>query len=706
MKDDSEKIADVSRRSLLSGSAAVAGLGALGGTTAFMASPRIAHAAKGNAEVAPGDLDEYYGFWSGGQSGEVRILGIPSMRELMRIPVFNRCSATGWGQTDESIKILTENMLPKEKEFWKDKGGFPLNGDTHHPHMSFTNGTYDGRYIWVNDKANTRIARIRCDIMKVDKIISIPNAADIHGMRPQKYPKTKYIFANGEHRVPLPNDGSVLDDPSKYHAVFSAVDGEKMKVAWPLGISKNFGDLKALQDVTLTLNRGECLALVGHNGAGKSTLIKILLGLISPTRGMVHVMGADVQKRHFKKSRQHIGFLPEQILFQKNMTGREVLLFYAKLKDAPQAQVNELFEKFELEAAADYRISTYSKGMRQKLGLAQALLGEPEFLILDEPTSGLDPMARQKIYHILGEEKQKGTSILISSHVLTEIDDRVDRAVILNSGRVVGDGTMAGLTQQLAVHSKIVIEATPEACDQIKTVFAHDLNVQRTTQRHLVIHCEQARKIPILNSIYALGIQLNDIRITDPSLEEIFGAYMHMDRRGKSLIVIISMIFGFSLSACQENLEVLPEPLALTNETVGTYCGMLLAEHSGPKAQVFEKHRSKPQWFSSVKDAITYLTLPGEAQDAVVTYVHDMGKAESWEKPQNVGIWIDIQEAFFVVGSRKPGGMGMPEFVPFSELEPAENFADQYGGRVVRLGEITNEDLDLAHMPPVALTRE
>jgi len=243
MTEDAEKIADVSRRSLLGGSAAIAGLGALSGT-AVLTSPKVVHAA-GKSEVAPGDLDEYYGIWSGGQSGEVRILGLPSMRELMRIPVFNRCSATGWGQTNESVKIITENMLPKEKEFWKDKGGFPLNGDTHHPHMSFTNGTYDGRYVWVNDKANTRIARIRCDIMKVDKIISIPNAADIHGMRPQKFPKTKYIFANGEHRVPLPNDGSVLDDPSKYHAVFTAVDGEEMKVAWQVIVDGNLDNCEA-----------------------------------------------------------------------------------------------------------------------------------------------------------------------------------------------------------------------------------------------------------------------------------------------------------------------------------------------------------------------------------------------------------------------------------------------------------------------------
>jgi nitrous-oxide reductase len=231
--------------------AALAGLAGAGGIAGLaggrVLGSRPVRAQEGNSvEVAPGDLDEYYVFFSSGQTGEVRVIGMPSMRELVRIPVFNYCGATGWGLTNESRKILTEGLLPETREFLASRGGAYMNGDLHHPHVTFTDGTYDGRYLVVNDKANTRVARIRLDVMKCDKIIELPNQYTVHGMRLQKAPRTGYIFANGEYGVPLPNDGKTnINNPAEYWCLFSGIDVDTMEVRWQVMVDGNLDNVDA-----------------------------------------------------------------------------------------------------------------------------------------------------------------------------------------------------------------------------------------------------------------------------------------------------------------------------------------------------------------------------------------------------------------------------------------------------------------------------
>ncbi|RON37992.1 nitrous-oxide reductase [Pseudomonas brassicacearum] len=241
---ESKKVAEVpeptglSRRGFLGTSAVtgavLAGATAIGGAV-FTRETWAAAAkdAQSKTHVGPGELDQYYGFWSGGHQGEVRIMGIPSMRELLRVPVFNVDSATGWGLTNESKRIMG------------DSAHFQ-NGDCHHPHLSMTDGKYDGKYLFINDKANSRVARIRLDIMKCDKMLTVPNVQAVHGLRLQKVPHTKYVFANAEFVIPHPNDGSTFDlqDKNSY-TMFNAIDAEKMEMAFQVIVDGNLDNTDA-----------------------------------------------------------------------------------------------------------------------------------------------------------------------------------------------------------------------------------------------------------------------------------------------------------------------------------------------------------------------------------------------------------------------------------------------------------------------------
>jgi nitrous-oxide reductase len=229
---------DLGRRGFL-GAAALAGAGVSLGLAGCAPSKTSAPAetAGSSVEVKPGELDTYYGLWSGGHTGDVRVLGLPSGRELHRIPVFTRDVLVGWGITNESRQVMGT----------KADGSLQYSvGDTHHVHGSYKDGNYDGRYAWVNDKLNSRVGRIRLDYMVCDKITKLPNVQGFHGIFPDKRdpvdPAINYttrVFCGGEFATPLPNDGRDLESPEKYRSLFSCVDAETMEVRWQALIDGN-----------------------------------------------------------------------------------------------------------------------------------------------------------------------------------------------------------------------------------------------------------------------------------------------------------------------------------------------------------------------------------------------------------------------------------------------------------------------------------
>jgi nitrous-oxide reductase len=184
-------------------------------------------AASADYEVPPGEHDDYYAFLSGGHSGNIRVYGIPSMRQLMRIPVFHRDSARGHGHDDKSRAMLEDG-----------EGGEYTWGDAHHPRLSQTDGEFDGRWLFIHDKANTRLARVNLKYFQTDAITQLPNAQGIHGLTGW-YPDTELVLANSQFRIPVPNDGRNLDAPEEYHSVYTAVEPESMNVEWQVLVDGN-----------------------------------------------------------------------------------------------------------------------------------------------------------------------------------------------------------------------------------------------------------------------------------------------------------------------------------------------------------------------------------------------------------------------------------------------------------------------------------
>jgi ABC-2 type transport system ATP-binding protein len=213
---------------------------------------------------------------------------------------------------------------------------------------------------------------------------------------------------------------------------------------WCDGVAKAYDGRPALDGVALTVRRGEVLGLLGPNGAGKTTLIKILLGLVRADAGEVRLLGRDASR---PEARQRVGYLPELFRFQPWLTADEVLRLHGQLGRVPTTREGRRagLDRVGLADRADDRVAGFSKGMQQRLGLAVALLGEPELVVLDEPTSALDPVGRADVRAIVVALRAQGVALLLNSHLIGEVERVCDRITILDRGRVAAEGTLDDL---------------------------------------------------------------------------------------------------------------------------------------------------------------------------------------------------------------------------------------------------------------------
>lgn len=222
-------------------------------------------------------------------------------------------------------------------------------------------------------------------------------------------------------------------------------------------VVKHYKQLTAISGITLDICQGEVLGLFGHNGAGKTTMMKLILGVISPSSGGVSLFQQKADSQQAFKIRSQIGYLPENVSFYEQLTGLEVLTYFCKLKGHQRSEAVHLLEQVGIHNAMNRAVKTYSKGMRQRLGLAQAFIGKPKLLILDEPTVGLDPIATADFYHTVSQLKQRGCSVILCSHVLPGVEHHIDRVMILSKGKQLALGDLG----QLRRHANLPAKITP-----------------------------------------------------------------------------------------------------------------------------------------------------------------------------------------------------------------------------------------------------
>lgn len=292
------------------------------------------------------------------------------------------------------------------------------------------------------------------------------------------------------------------------------------------GLIKDYGLRRALNDITFDANQGEIVGFLGPNGAGKTTTMRILTGYMPPTDGTATVAGYDVVEESLEV-RRRVGYLPETVPLYADMTALEYLKFMAELRHIPNAEERayESLEQVNLADRAESFIGNFSKGMRQRVGLAQALIHRPEVLILDEPTIGLDPAQVVEVRNVI-KEIGKDRTVLLSTHILTEAQNLCDRVLIINKGQIVAEDTPDNLQSRLMGSQRVVLRVRGDSDGLDATVKkvkgARNIETKDIETVEFEISTDQDVRPQVAKAVMQAGYELIEMRPVGMSLEEIF----------------------------------------------------------------------------------------------------------------------------------------------------------------------------------------
>ena len=287
-------------------------------------------------------------------------------------------------------------------------------------------------------------------------------------------------------------------------------------------LSKYFGDVKANDSVNFSVEKGEIFGFLGPNGAGKTTAIKIIMALTYPSSGEVLINGTRISTDSVQ-IRKNIGYLPEQIGFYDNLTPLQTLHFFCELKGVEKSIAKSLLRDVGLEDAMHRKVGTFSKGMTQLLGVAQAMIGNPSIYILDEPMSGLDARWVKIIREKIKTLSEEGATILFSSHNLSEVQNLCNRVAIINNGRIIARDSIANLSSYLRIKPRIEI-SIPGLQGKVPEVIRHFEGVEAVDAKDdkLFVTCAASVRIQVVTALKDAGINIQGIKTIEPSLEEAF----------------------------------------------------------------------------------------------------------------------------------------------------------------------------------------